>query len=89
MRWAFQRVQEFLDSVIARSQPSAEWIRRDHEPFLLLGFSRGGEAEAEEMIHGAFERFAGAFDLILDQAGNVVVESEGGAHIMMLGLKAS
>ena len=89
MRWAFQRVQEFLDSVIARSQPSAEWIRSDHEPFLLLGFSRGGEAEAEEMVDGSFEGFAGAPGFVLDQAGHVVIEGEGSAHIMMLGLKAS
>lgn len=41
------------------------------------------------MIHSSFERFTGAFGLVLDQAGNVIVEGEGGSHIMMLEREAS
>lgn len=89
MHRAFQIFKQLIHVLVACSQARAERIGRDHESLLFFRFSRGGKAEAEEMIHGAFERSAGALGLVLNQAGDVVIESECSAHIMMLGLKAS
>lgn len=89
MHRAFQSIEEFLDSLIARSQSSAKWIGSDYEPLLLFRLAHGGEAEAKKVIDSAFEGFAGALGLVLDQAGDIVIEGEGGTHIMMLGWEAS
>lgn len=41
------------------------------------------------MIYGSLKRFAGTLGLVVNQAGDIIVESERGAHIMMLGPQAS
>ena len=89
MHRAFQIFKQLIHVLVACSQARAERVGRDHESLLFFRLSRGGEAEAEEMVDGSFEGFAGAPGFVLDQAGHVVIEGEGGAHIMMLGLKAS
>ena len=89
MQRSFQGFDQLFNVLMSGSQAGIKREWRDHEPLLLLRLSRGGEAEAEEMVDGSFEGFARAFGLVLDQAGDVVIEREGGAHIMMLGREAS
>lgn len=89
MYWPFQSVKEFLDILIARSQARAEGDRSNHEAFLLHRLSRGGEAKPQKVVDGALEGRARAPGLVLDQAGDIVVEGECSAHIMMLGGEAS
>lgn len=89
MQRSFQRFDQLFDVLVPGSQSRAERNRcHDKAPF-LLGFSRGCEAQAQEMIDRAFEGVAGAFGFVLNQAGDVVIEGERGAHVMMLGRKAS
>lgn len=85
MQRSFQRFDQLFDVLVPASQSRAERNRCDDKPPFLLRFSGGREAEAQEMVDGAFEGIAGAFGFILNQAGDVVIESESSTHIMMLG----
>ena len=89
MQRSFQCFDQLLDVLIFGSQARVQRDGRHHEPLLLFGLSRRGEAEAQEMVDGSFERIAGAFGFVLNQARNIVIEGECGSHIMMLRRKAS
>ena len=89
MAGAFQFLNKRLNIVVILAGAQAQEKRRHHKWFYGLGISAGGQALAEQGVDGALEGVAGAADLFLDQAGNVVVEGEGGSHIMMLPSKAS
>jgi hypothetical protein len=86
---AFQFLQERLDIVVILPGAQAHEKRLHHKRLRGLRIAAGSQALAEQSIDGALERAAGAAYLFLDQAGDVVVEGEGGSHIMMLILKAS
>ena len=89
MQRSFQRFDQLLDILVSRPQSCAHRDRLHDEALPLLGSSRGSETEAQELVDSAFEGIAGAFGLVLNQAGDVIIEGERGAHIMMLRLKTS
>lgn len=56
-----------------------------HDKGLGASFlSRVHQAEAEQPIDGGLEGFAGAPLLLLHKPGNIIVDGQSGAHIMML-----
>lgn len=89
MRRTFHRFNQILNLLIARSQARIQCDWGDLKSFSGLRIAAGGQAPAQQSIHRAFERFAGAPLLQLHEPGNVVVDGQSGPHIMMLLLKAS
>jgi len=44
----------------------------------------GHQTKTQEVIHGSFQRIAGAAHLLAQKAGNVIVQGKCGPHTMML-----
>ncbi len=51
---------------------------------LLLG---GHQSQSKKLIYRRFERDTRAPDFLLQKTGDIVIESKGGSHIMMLSNK--
>jgi len=89
MHRAFQRLNQVLDLLVARPQSRVHRDWRHYKSLPGLGIAFGGQAPAEQIVYGPLERVAGAPDLLLDKAGDVVVNRESSSHIMMLFSKTS
>ena len=88
MRRTFQSLEELSHIVVVQTGRQSQFPRHHLERFAFGTIGRG-QSEAEKVIHHGFERGAGAPGLLLNKTGNVVIERESGAHIMMLSLKTS
>lgn len=89
MVWTLYFLEKFGDTVVAEPWRQAHRNRRNHKRLSGLRIAAGGQAPAQQVVHRALERVAGAPHLFLHQAGNIVVDGKCGSHIMMLGDKAS
>jgi hypothetical protein len=89
MHRPFQRFNQILNFLIARPQTEVHRDRSDHEPLSGLRIAAGSQTPAQQIVHRTLERVAGASDLLLHKAGDIVVDGKSGAHIMMLEYEAS
>lgn len=85
----FNCFEKVGDAVVAQPGRETHLVGRHHKPLSGLRITAGSQAPAEQVVHGALERVAGAAHLFPHKASNIVVEGEGGSHIMMLDKKAS
>ena len=85
----FNCFEKVGDAVVAQPGREAHLAGLYHKALSGLRIAAGNQALAEQSIHRPLEGAAGAPLLLLDEHGNVVVDSESGSHIMMLGWKAS
>ena len=86
---SFRFLKEFGDAVVIEPRFQAERKRRHLEGFARLRLDSGGQPEPQQPVDRRLEGATGAPDLLLHEAGNVVVNGESGAHIMMLCHEAS
>jgi len=84
MHRAFQRFNQILDLLVARTQACVHCDRGYPKSLLGLRIAAGGQASAQQSVHSAFEGFARTPLLLLHEPGNVVVNGQSGSHIMML-----
>lgn len=89
MHWPFQCLDQGFNLVVAEALLQPEGKRCNDKALAGLILLCRTESFAQEAIYGGLKRAAGAADFFLDQPGYVVVDGEGGSHIMMLFLKAS
>lgn len=89
MHWPFQLIEKSCSAVIAKARPQPQRKRSYYEWLFRVVVMISRQALAQQTVDGAFERLSGTARLFLHQPGHIVVESESGAHIMMLGRKAS
>lgn len=85
----FNCFEKVGNAVVAEPGREAHLAGRHYKSLSGLRIAAGGQAPAQQSVHGALERVAGAPDLLLDEAGNVVVNRESRSHIMMLQRKTS
>jgi len=84
MHWPFQRFNQILNFLIARSQTKIHRDRGDHKSLSGPRIAAGIQAEAEQVVHCALEGVAGAPHLLLHELGDIVVDRKGRSHILML-----
>ena len=89
MVWTLYFLEKFGDTIVAEPWRQAHRNWRNNERLSGLRIAAGRQAPAQQVVHGAFERVAGAPDLFLDETGDVVVDGESGSHIMMLCMETS
>ena len=85
----FKCFNQILNLLVAGTQASVQRDWRDLKSLPRLWIATGVQAVTEQVVHCAFERTAGAPHLLLDKAGNIVVDGKSGSHIMMLRDKTS
>jgi hypothetical protein len=85
---AFQLIQQLRYVVIVEAGGKSK-IPRSYYKRLAMWPLGSHQSEAEKMVDYLFERGAGSPALIIQKAGNVIVQREGGPHILMLCCKAS
>ena len=83
MQRSLERLDQFLDMVITepRGQPQGPGM---NDEGLSLLFAGDHQAQAKKVIYSGFERGAGTAKLLAEELRDVVVEREGGAHILMI-----
>lgn len=86
---SFNCFEKVGDAVVAQPGREAHLAGRYDKSLSGLRIAAGVQALAEQVVHGALERVARPPDLLLDEAGDIVVDGKGGSHIMMLRDKAS
>ena len=84
MRGTFDLLQELADVVELKAGAQAEIPRWDAKRFRRRRLAARGQASTQELVDGFLEGTAGASPLRLELGENVVVEGQGGSHIMML-----
>lgn len=89
MVWTLYFFEKFGDTVVAEPWRQAHRNRRNHKRLSGLRIAAGSQAPAQQVVHGALERSAGAPHFFLHQASYIVVDGKGGSHIMMLCNKSS
>ncbi|MBV9290711.1 MAG: hypothetical protein JO288_23330 [Hyphomicrobiales bacterium] len=87
MKRALDLLDEFPDIVEREARPQiAEVTDRDFEGLPLGGGATARQTGAQSLVDNLFERSSGAPGFLLELRRNVVIESKGGPHIMMLGI---
>jgi len=85
----FQLLQERLDIVIVLPGSHSGKQRLNYEGLAVLASVATSQSKAQQPIDRSFERIPGAFDLVFQEHGNIVVNGKSGSHILMLLWKAS
>ena len=80
----FGLFQQLGNRVIVVTLLKPERPRFDLEWLGRLRRSGGNDSQPQEAVHRALEGFTGAFALLLQQFGNVLVDGKSLSHIMML-----
>ena len=84
MHRPFQRLNQVLHLLIARSQTRVHGDWGDYEGLLVRLFLGVHQPMSQQSVHRPLEGVAGAPLLQLHKPGNVVVNGKCGSHIMML-----
>lgn len=91
--FSFGFVQDVLELPAFPGRPllgsDAGIERLDDETLSLRGIVQVIDATAQDAVDGLLPRLAGAAVFTLELDGEVVVDGEGGAHIMMFAAEAS
>ena len=84
MRRPFQRFNQILNRLVARSQACVQCDGSDDKSLFRRGVAASVQAATEQTVHCALKGSAGAPLFLLNEPGNVIVDGKSGSHIMML-----
>src|SRR5271168_4811891 len=85
---ALQRLDQILHVIITEAGRQPQGPGMNHEG-LGRGFRGGHQPEAKKMVYARLQRSAGTPKLPAQELGDIVVQRESRAHIMMLAHKTS
>jgi len=88
VRRAFQRFEQLLHVVVTEAWRKAQGTGSHAERF-ALPLSGCHQAQTEKLVDGLLEGDAGAANLLVEEAGDIVIQRESGPHTMMLAVETS
>jgi len=88
---SFQLLKQRRDLSVVPVQHLADTRRKrpHYKSLCRLRLFGSYQSLPQQTVHSSLERLARPLHLLLQEMGNVVVESESSPHIMMLGAKTS
>jgi len=79
----FQSFNQFFDVIEIKSRRRTQIPRFDHEGFSCR-LLRRRQPQSQKPIHHPLERFPRLAGLLIQQGGDIIVESKSCSHILML-----
>ena len=89
MAWTIQLLEKCLDIVIVLPGSHSGKKRFNHKGLTFRMPVAASQPKAQQSVDGPLEGFPGPPGLFFDKDSQIVVNSEGGSHIMMFVMKAS